>query len=101
MAAYIGPFMIALLGTVCLTWMSFGPDEQSRQIALLFPPWQTDGFSRALGTGLAIVDIHWQGHVVVVETAGNPTALAALERQGFWLLDATGSITCESLKQRI
>ncbi|WP_040671354.1 hypothetical protein [Rhodobacter ferrooxidans] len=94
MSVYASTMLISVLGVSVLTGLTFGPTDQSRQIAVLFPPWQNDGFGRAAATGLAIIDLHWQGHVVILDTGGDPTALAHLKSQGFWLLDASGTVTC-------
>lgn len=101
MTGYAGALVIAILGMATLTGLTFGPTAQSRQIAVLIPPWQSDGVSRAAGTGLAIVDMHWLRHVIVLDTGGDGEALARLRGQGFWLLDATGTILCGSIEKRI
>lgn len=101
MAVYLGPIVIAVLGMATLTGLAFGPTAQSRQIAVLIPPWQADGVSRAVGSGLAIVAMHWNRHVIVLDTGGDGNALTRLRSQGLWLLDATGTIVCGSPEARI
>jgi hypothetical protein len=100
MSAYAAPIFIAVLGVATLTGLTFGPNAQSRQIALLIPPWQMDGLNRAASAGVAIVALHWDQHVIVVDTGGDPSALNRLRNQGLWLLDATGTAFCGSAKTR-
>ncbi|MCW1920510.1 hypothetical protein NX862_17260 [Rhodobacter sp. KR11] len=100
MSAAATPIFIAVLGVAVLTALTFAPNAQSRQIALLIPPWQADGLSRAASTGVAIVAMHWDRHVIVVDTGGDPAALDRLRSQGLWLLDATGTALCESTETR-
>lgn len=101
MSVYSGPLIIAVLGMATLTGLTFGPNAQSRQIAVLIPPWQVDGLSRAAATGLAIIAMHWQRHVIILDTGGDPGALVRLRRQGLWLFDATGTSLCGTSKARI
>lgn len=91
---YASSVLIAGLGVAVLTGLTFGPTPQSRQIAVVIPPWQDDGLERAADTGLAIVDLHWGRHIIILDTGGDPTALDRLQAQGFWLLDANGAGLC-------
>jgi hypothetical protein len=86
--------LIAVAGVVALTGMGIAPTAGSRQVAVLVPPWQSDGFEQVAATGLAIVDLHWRAHVFILDTGGDPNALTRLRAQGFWLLDATGTAIC-------
>ncbi len=100
MSTYLAPLSIALCGMATLTVLAFAPDAQSRQIALVIPPWQADGAAGAFSTGLAIVAMHWDQHVIILDTGGDPAALDRLRSQGLWLLDATGSVACQALGTR-
>jgi hypothetical protein len=94
MTVYASTALIAGLGVAVLTGLTFGPTAQSRQIAVVIPPWQMDGLDRIAATGLPILDLHWHHHIIVLETGGDPAALARLQSQGLWLLDATGAGIC-------
>ena len=100
MPAYLAPLSIAVCGMATLTSLAFAPDAQSRQIALLIPPWQADGTIQAYATGLAVVAMHWDQHVIIVDTGGDPAALDRLRSQGLWLLDAPGSVACQATETR-
>ena len=89
-------FLIAGLGVAVLTGLTFAPGPQSRQIALLVPPWQSDGLTQAAATGLPILDAHWRGHVILLDTGGDPQVLARLQAQGLWLLNADGTPLCDT-----
>lgn len=93
---YAGPVFIAGLGMAVLTGLTFGPKPGSQQIAVVTPPWVWDGPGRVVATGLPILDLHWRGHVIIVQTGGDPAAMDRLRDQGLWLLDATGSGLCGS-----
>lgn len=86
--------VIAGLGIAGLAGLTFGASAQSRQIALLVPPWADDGVAIAAQTALAIVDLHWQRHIIILDTGGDATAVARLRAQGLWLLDASGTVFC-------
>ncbi len=91
---YGGAAVIAGLGIAVLAGLTFGASAQSQQIALLVPPWANDGVAVAAATGLAIVDLHWQRHIIILDTGGDPNAVARLRAQGLWLLDASGTVFC-------
>lgn len=88
--------LIAGLGIAGLAGLTFGASAQSRQIAVLVPPWADNGVALAAATGLAIVDLHWQRHVIILDTGGDTTAVARLRAQGLWLLDASGTVFCRT-----
>lgn len=100
MPTFASSLAIAVVGMAGLTVMGHGPTEQSRKLALIVPPWQGDGLALAAATGLAIVDLRWEGHVVILDTGGDPTVLKQLRGQGLWLLDATGARACGATEER-
>jgi hypothetical protein len=63
-------------------------------VAAVVPPWQAAGMAVAAATGLAVVDLRWGGHVMILDTGGDEAVLARLRGQGFWLLDAGGLRGC-------
>lgn len=85
---------ISALGVTVLTGLAHAPTAQSRQLALVTPPWSQDGLRLAAASGLAILDTHWHHHVIILDTGGDPAALARLDAQGLWLLDASGAWLC-------
>ena len=87
MPVWTGAALIAVVGMGALTGMTVAPKEQTQLVAALVPPWAEGGF--AASAGLAVVDIRWHGHVVILDTGGDPAALARLRARGYWLLDAT------------
>jgi hypothetical protein len=92
--AYSGAILIATIGISVLTGLTFSPTAQSRHVAVIIAPWNRDGFAEVMQSGLMIVDTHWRRHVLVVDTLGRPGTVEELRRQGFWLLDATGTAFC-------
>lgn len=94
MRAWLGSVLIALVGMLVLAVAQYAPRGDSRLVAALVPPWQAGGILRAAGTGLAVVDLHWAGHVIVLDTGGDPAALARLRASGLWLIDAAGAAIC-------
>ena len=49
----------------------------------------------AAATGLAVVDLRWRGHVMILDTGDDPTAMSRLREHGYWLMDATGLRGCD------
>jgi hypothetical protein len=96
MPFWMSSVVIAVLGTAVLGQQAFAPDGATRLVAAMVPPWQEGGFRKAAATGLAVVDLRWRGHVLILDTGGDPAALARLRASGFWLLDATGVRGCGS-----
>lgn len=94
MPAWFGALAIAVLGSGVLTAAAFAPGGQVGLVAALVPPWVQGGMAAAAGTGLAVVDLRWGGHVMILDTRGDVAALARLRGQGFWLLDADGLRGC-------
>lgn len=101
MPSYASSILIAIFGILGLSALQFGVRPDSSRVALLVPPWQGDGLRRAAATGLAIVDFHWGRHVIILDTGGNPDALAKLQKMNLWLLDATGDLLCRAENERI
>jgi hypothetical protein len=94
MPAWTGAAMIGVLGIGALTGLTFGPGAHTRLVAALVPPWQSGGMAAVAAGGLALVDLRWGGHVLILDTGGDRAALAHLRAQGFWVLDATGARGC-------
>jgi hypothetical protein len=101
MSSYASSLLIAVFGIMGLLALQFGVKSDSTRIAILVPPWQGDGLVRAAATGLAIVDFHWGRRIIVLETGGDPEALAQLKEMNLWLLDATGAGLCRPDNERI
>ena len=94
MLAHAGTILIATLGLAVLTALTFGAQAQSQQVAVLIPPWHGDGLARVIDSRAAITDLRLGGHLVVLDTGGDRATLARLRGQGFWVMDATGSLFC-------
>ena len=94
MPAWTGALVIAVLGIGTLTGLTFAPRDQTRLVAALVPPLAEGGMAAAAATGMAVVDLRWRGHVMILDTGGDATAMARLRRQGYWLMDATGVRGC-------
>lgn len=94
MTAHLGTIAIAVLGTGSLIGLEVGPAHDSRQVAAILPPWHGGALSRAAATGLPIVDAHWNDRVIVLDISETPVGAELLRRQGFWVLDATGTALC-------
>lgn len=92
--------LIALFGIATLTALGFAPTSQARTLAILVPPWRNDGLARAAATGLAIVDLHWRQRVIIIDTGGDPNALAKLREQSLWILGASGAFGCSTNLER-
>ncbi len=60
-------------------------------VAAVVPPWQTGGMARAAALGLPIIDIRWNGRLLVLDASAGLEQLAG---QGLWLMDATGAGLC-------
>jgi hypothetical protein len=91
MPGWTSAALIAVLGIGTLTQMAFAAGPGTRFVAALVPPWAPGGLAVVQGAGLGLVDMHWGGHVVIVDTGGDA---AALQGRGYWLLDATGVLGC-------
>ncbi len=100
MSSYASSILITIFGIMGLVALQFGVKPDSSRIAILVPPWQGDGLLRAAATGLAIVDFHWGRQVIVLDTGGDPDALAKLQEMNLWLLDATGALLCRPDNER-
>jgi hypothetical protein len=60
-------------------------------VAAIVPPWQTGGMARAAALGLPIIDIRWNGRLLVLDASAGQERLAG---QGLWVMDATGAGIC-------
>jgi hypothetical protein len=60
-------------------------------VAALVPPWQQGGMARAAALGLPVIDIRWNGRLLVLDASAAPGRLAG---QGLWLMDAAGAGVC-------
>lgn len=94
MTAHISTLAIAFLGTGSLIGLQVSPGNGSRLLAAVLPPWHSGALARAAATGLPIVDAHWDGRVIVLAASGHPGGADVLRGQGFWVLDASGTILC-------
>ncbi|MBC7740027.1 MAG: hypothetical protein H7245_23080 [Candidatus Saccharibacteria bacterium] len=94
MAIWISAAVISVMGVGALTGLGFAPRADSRLVAAVVPPWAEGGITAVVRTGLAVVDMHWAGHVMILDTGGDAAALHRLRGQGFWLMDASGLRGC-------
>ena len=94
MAIWISAAVIPVMGVGALTGLGFAPRADSRLVAAVVPPWPEGGITAVVRTGLAVVDMRWAGHVMILDTGGDTGALHRLRGQGFWLMDASGLRGC-------
>lgn len=88
--------VIAGLGMAVLTGLSVQPKLDARQVALLVPPWVDLAALRAATSGLAILDQHWAGHLLILATSDDPLAVRRLQDGGYWLFDIAGTGLCHA-----
>ncbi len=60
-------------------------------VAAIVPPWQAGGMARAAALGLPIIDIRWNGRLLVLDASAG---LGRLKDEGLWIMDATGAGAC-------
>lgn len=99
--AWAASGLIAVIGIGVLTGLTFGATAQSSAIAVVLPPWRSDGLAHVAQTPAAIVDLRWGGHLVIVAPGNDPATVAMLRQQGLWLLDATVPLACAALPQEV
>lgn len=92
MPAWTGAAAIAIIGLTALTRLITAPQDGTRLVAVVVPPWVEGG--TALSSGVALVDLRWGGRVMILDTGGDGRILARLRLQGYWVMDATGLRGC-------
>jgi len=92
--AWVSAAVISVVGVGALTGLTFAPRQETRLVAAVVPPWAEGGMAAVVTSGLAVVDMRWRGHVLILDTGGDKAALTRLRQQGFWLMDATGLRGC-------
>jgi hypothetical protein len=82
---------VAVTG-LCALALARLADPGSGPVAALVPPWQEGGLARAAALDMAVIDIRWDGHLLVVDPG--QTGRARLRGQGLWLLRAASAGLC-------
>lgn len=100
MSAPVSTIAITLLGSVGLIGLELGPEPDAGRVAAVLPPWHADALTRAAATGLPIVDLHWNGRVIVLDVAGTPAGADLLRGQGFWVVEAGRAALCGRIPER-
>jgi len=95
MPAWTSAAVISILGVSTLTGLTFSPSAQTRLVAAFVPPWAEVG----VASGVAILDMRWRGHLMVLDTGADAALIAGLREQGFWLIDATGFQICGQIPE--
>lgn len=91
MAAWHTATAIALLGLGVLTVGRIQPPGAGGPVAVIVPPWQSGGLGFAAATGLPIIDIRWQGRLVLLDLAPGGAGRAGL---GPFVLALDGPFGC-------
>lgn len=94
MPAWTGAAAIAIIGLTALTRLITAPQDGTRLVAVVVPPWDEGGITAVVDSGLAVVDLRWGGHVMILDTSGDGKVLARLRAWGYWVMDATGLRGC-------
>jgi hypothetical protein len=90
MPAWASATVIAIVGVSTLTGLTLTPGPSARRVAVLVPPWA----EVALPEGARVLDLRWQGHLMILDTGAAPSVLAGLRAAGGWVLDAGGFALC-------
>jgi hypothetical protein len=77
---------MAVLGLMFMVQMSMAVSNKSQQVAVIVPPWSMGGMQVAAGLNAPVVDIRWQGHVIILDVSRDPLAVNRLHDAGFFLL---------------
>ena len=93
MATWNTACIIAVLGFGTLAAGRVGTVQPGGAVAVLVPPLQAGGMVRAAALGLPVIDIRWNGRLLVLDAR---EGLEPLSGQGLWLMDATGAWVCAS-----
>lgn len=94
MPAWASAAVISILGVSTLTGLTFSPSDQTRFVAAIVPPWGDFAVR-----GVAILDMRWRGHLVVLDTRADAAVIAGLRDQGLWLIDASGVPICGQVSE--
>jgi hypothetical protein len=86
MQSVIPTLMMAVFGLIFLVQMLMAVPGASQQVAVIVPPWSMGGMQVAAGLNAPVVDIRWQGHVIILDVSRDPLAVNRLHDAGFFLL---------------
>ena len=82
---------IVVLGFGTLAVQRLGDARPGGPVAALVPPWQAGGMARAARLGLPVIDLRWNGRLLVLDARDG---LAPLRGPGLWVMDAAGAGLC-------
>lgn len=102
--AVVPSLLIAALGLVFLAWQMLiapaplpsGKDEgaTAAQLGVIFAPWSPRGMAGAAQLGLPIIALRWGGYLAVVDVSAQPSAKAALQSAGYFVINTATPPTC-------
>lgn len=101
MASGVGTaFLIATIGLGALAGMRLSPEPGAERVAVLALPRQPGGLIWAAQFDLPVVDLLWNGRLVVLDLSGEAGAMARLQGTGLVVLDASSVTGCLGLGGR-
>ncbi len=86
MQSTVPTLTMAIFGLMFLAQMWLTVSPTSQQVALIVPPWAVGGMAYAAGLNTPIIDMRWQGHVIILDVSHDPSAIERLQNAGFYLL---------------
>lgn len=98
MQSVMPALVMAVLGLIFLVQMSMAVPGASQQVAVIVPPWAMGGMGLAARLNMPIVDLRWQGHVIILDVSQNPMAVRQLQNAGFFLIETDVQTGCVSAK---
>jgi hypothetical protein len=98
MQSVIPTLMMAVFGLIFLVQMLMAVPGASQQVAVIVPPWAMGGMGLAARLNMPIVDLRWQGHVIILDVSKDPMAVSQLQNAGFFLIKTDVQTGCRSVK---
>lgn len=90
----VAGFGILALGWLMLTSDLATPQNRQGKIGVIVPPWHQGGLLAAAGLGLPIIDLRWDGHLIILSTDQRPDAGAQLKAAGYFVINTNVSAIC-------
>lgn len=98
MQSVIPTLMMAVFGLIFLVQMLMAVPGASQQVAVIVPPWAMGGMGLAARLNMPIVDLRWQGHVIILDVSKDPMTVSQLQNAGFFLIKTDVQTGCRSVK---
>lgn len=91
-----GPsLLVALLGLFFLAQLALAAAPNSTQFGVIVPPWQQGGIQLAAAFNAPIVDLRWDGHLIILDISNDPTAIDRLKGSGLTLISTDITAGCD------